>query len=106
MNDLIDKVENLKEALNDTKQVKEIKDINKLIMNDKELLELIKKYNETQDEDIKTKILNNELFKDYKDKETELNILILEINSKLKEISNKGKCCWWKLLVVNIKEEY
>ncbi len=93
MNDLIDKVENLKEALNDTKQVKEIKDINKLIMNDKELLELIKKYNETQDEDIKTKILNNELFKDYKDKETELNILILEINSKLKEISNKGKCC-------------
>ena len=93
MNDLIDKVENLKEALNDTKQVKEIKDINKLIMNDKELLELIKKYNETQDEDIKSKILNNELFKDYKDKETELNILILEINSKLKEISNKGKCC-------------
>lgn len=93
MNDLIDKVENLKEALNDTKQVKEIKDINKLIMNDKELLELIKKYNETQDEDIKTKILNNELFIDYKDKETELNILILEINSKLKEISNKGKCC-------------
>lgn len=93
MKDLIDKVENLKEALNDTKQVKEIKDINKLIMNDKELLELIKKYNETQDEDIKTKILNNELFKDYKDKETELNILILEINSKLKEISNKGKCC-------------
>lgn len=93
MNDLIDKVENLKEALNDTKQVKEIKDINKLIMNDKELLELIKKYNETQDEDIKIKILNNELFKDYKDKETELNILILEINSKLKEISNKGKCC-------------
>ena len=93
MNDLIDKVENLKEALNDTKQVKEIKDINKLIMNDKELLELIKKYNETHDEDIKTKILNNELFKDYKDKETELNILILEINSKLKEISNKGKCC-------------
>ena len=77
----------------DTKQVKEIKDINKLIMNDKELLELIKKYNETQDEDIKIKILNNELFKDYKDKETELNILILEINSKLKEISNKGKCC-------------
>ena len=93
MNDLIDKVENLKEALNDTKQVKEIKDINKLIMNDKELLKLIKKYNETQDEDIKTKIINNELFKDYKDKETELNILILEINSKLKEISNKGKCC-------------
>lgn len=93
MEDLIDKVENLKEALNDTKQVKEIKDINKLIMNDKELLELIKKYNETQDEDIKTKILDNELFKDYKDKETELNILILEINSKLKEISNKGKCC-------------
>lgn len=93
MNDLIDKVENLKEALNETQQVKEINDINKLIMNDKELLELIKKYKETQDEDIKTKIINNKLFKDYKDKETELNILILEINSKLKTISNKGKCC-------------
>ena len=61
-------------------------------MKDKKLLDLIKKYNETYDDKIKKQILENKLFSDYKDKETELNILILDINSKLKKISSKGKC--------------
>lgn len=88
----MEKVDNLLDSIDNTKQVKDIKVINKLIMEDKELLDLIKRYNETQDENLKKEIINNKLFKDYKEKETELNILILDINSKLKDISNKGKC--------------
>lgn len=92
MDELMEKVDNLINSIDNTKQVKDIKVINKLIMEDKELLDLIKRYNETQDENLKKEIINNKLFKDYKEKETELNILILDINSKLKDISNKGKC--------------
>lgn len=92
MEDLIEKVDNLIDAIDNTKQVKEIKTVNEEIMKDKKLLDLIKKYNETYDDKIKKQILENKLFSDYKDKETELNILILGINSKLKKISSKGKC--------------
>ncbi|MBR2678133.1 MAG: YlbF family regulator [Bacilli bacterium] len=92
MEDLIEKVDNLIDAIDNTKQVKEIKTVNEEIMKDKKLLDLIKKYNETYDDKIKKQILENKLFSDYKDKETELNILILDINSKLKKISSKGKC--------------
>ena len=93
MNELIDKVEQLKNSLDETKQVKELKSINEEIMKDKELLEDIKRYNETQDEKLKEKIINHKLFREYRHKETECNILILEINSKLKKLKDKGKCC-------------
>ena len=92
MNELIEKVENLKEVLDNTKEVKEINEINNLIMQDNDLLELIKKYQETQDPELKEKIINNDLFMKYKHSETELNLLIMGINSKLKKISDKGKC--------------
>ena len=92
MEELIEKVEELKKELNNTKQVKELKEINNSIMKDQELLNDIKKYNETQDLSIKERIINHKLFREYKDKETELNILILEINSKLKEISSNRSC--------------
>ena len=92
MNDLIEKVDNLITSIDSTKQAEEIKKINEEIMKDKDLLEMISKYNVTQDEELKKKILANKLFNNYKEKETDLNILILELNSKLKEISDKGKC--------------
>ncbi len=92
MNDLIEKVDNLITSIDSTKQVEEIKKINEEIMKDKDLLEMISKYNVTHDEELKKKIISNKLFNDYKEKETDLNILILELNRKLKEISDKGKC--------------
>lgn len=92
MEELIEKVDNLKKALDNTSQVKEIVEINKLIDKDKDLLELIKEYNISHDEKIKERIMNNKLFQEYKDKEIELNILVLEINKRLKELTNKGMC--------------
>ena len=92
MNELIEKVENLKKSISEIDKIKEIQELNKEIIKDKELLKLVEEYNRTQDENIKKEIVNNELFKKYKVLETDINVIILEINSKLKQICDKGKC--------------
>ena len=56
------------------------------------LLKALNNTKETNDIRLKEKILSNKLFKEYKDKEIDLNVLIMQINNKLKEISDKGKC--------------
>ncbi|MBO5120470.1 MAG: hypothetical protein J6C28_02130 [Bacilli bacterium] len=92
MEELYIKLDNLKLALDETKTIQEIKRLTKKISKNKELLELIEKYNYTQDERIKEKIISNEEFMEYKQQETELNLLILEINQELKKITKKDKC--------------
>ena len=92
MKELIEKVENLKKELDNSKEVKHIKELNSKINDNKELISLIEKYNETQNERIKEQIINNEFFREYKLSENEINYIILEINSKLKQISKKGSC--------------
>lgn len=92
MEELIEKVEALKEKLNENVSVKKIKELNKKLEKDKELLKDIEKYQYTKDTNLKNKIMNNDLFKEYKEEETEINFIILEINKRLKQINNKGKC--------------
>lgn len=92
MNELIDKVNSLKESLDSNEKIIKLKEINERIMGDKELLKEIEEYNRTNNEELKNKIINNSLFREYKHNEAECNFIILEINKKLKEISNKGKC--------------
>ena len=85
-------VDNLKKELDKSKEVKDIKKYNKIISKDKELLKNIESYNTSMDESMKNKILNNNNFLLYKEKETNLNFLILDINSKLKKINIKKDC--------------
>ena len=92
MEKLYEKLDNLKEVLNETETIIKLKEITEKVMQDKELLKQIEDYNYTKDERIKDKILNNQTFREYKHQEAELNLLILEINSKLKEIKMKDKC--------------
>ncbi len=92
MEELLEKVANLKKELDNTKEVKEIIRLNDKMKNNQELLNKIKQYQETRKESLKEEIYSNELYQEYKKAETNLNILILEINSKLKKITNKGKC--------------
>ena len=96
METLIEKVNELKDALSNTKEVLDIKELNKEIKKDKKLLELLNEYYLYPREDLKKQILDNELFRKYKEKETDLNILILKINSELKQITKKDKCGLWK----------
>ena len=93
MNELIDKVEELKEEIDSLDEIIELKELNEKIMLDKDLLKDIEEYNKTQDENIKERIINNKLFREYKHNETNCNLLIMEINQKLKEINNRNKGC-------------
>lgn len=92
MEELIDKVENLKSTLNELEQVKNYQKMKNIVEKDKDLLEQIKVYQETNDEGVKEKIMTNELFREYKKCETDINLIILEINHYLKKINDKGKC--------------
>lgn len=92
MEKLIEKINNLKNALDNTQEVKNLLLLNAQIKKNHELLDKIKIYNETRKESLKEDIYSNELYQNYKKAETDLNILILEINSKLKKINDKGKC--------------
>lgn len=89
MNELMELVDNLKLSLDNTEEVKNIKKMNKEISKDIDLLEDIKKYNLTKDENLKKKIISNELFNKYKDNEIELNLLIMKINHELKKLNIK-----------------
>ena len=92
MNELIETVDNLKKSLDENEKIIKLKEINKKIMEDKELLKDIEEYNRTNNLELKNKIINNNLFREYKHNEAECNFIILEINKRLKEINNKGKC--------------
>lgn len=92
MEELYNKIDNLKNVLNTNQTVKKIKVLTQKITANKELMSLIETYNYTQDERIKEKIISNEDFREYKHYEAELNLLILEINQELKKITKKDKC--------------
>ena len=96
MEELIEKIENVKTNLDKTEQVKKIKRLNKELSNNKELLNKIERYNITQDEKLHQEIINNKFFREYKLSENEINYIILEINSRLKKITKKGTCSKWK----------
>lgn len=92
MENLYEKLDNLKEQLNNTSCIKEIKRLYQVISKDQELVTLVEKYNNTKDERLKEQILENKLIREYKHQEAELNFLILEINQKLKKITKRDKC--------------
>lgn len=92
MEELLEKIDNLKTSLNNEEVIIRINKLNKEVEKDKNLLNLINEYKLNNKESIKKEIYNNELFKKYKESETDLNLLIMSINTKLKEI-NKGRKC-------------
>ncbi|CCY79937.1 unknown [Mycoplasma sp. CAG:877] len=92
MEKLIEQVEILKKSLDNTTEVKNIIILNKKIKDSKELQEKINEYKERLNNNLKEEIYNDSLYKEYKEAETNLNILILKINKELKKINSKGKC--------------
>lgn len=92
MEELIEKTNNLIREIDKLSQVKRIKSLNKEISKDKELSDLIHTYQINHDENLKRRILDNKLFKEYKVNETDINLLIMDINSRLKSINGKKGC--------------
>ena len=92
MNELLDKLDNLKNELDSSTLVIDLKKCLDKVKKDKELSKLLDEYKIYPNDKIKTKILENKTFQEFKIKETDLNLFIMEMNSKLKTISKKGSC--------------
>ena len=88
----MEKVENLITALNNTSTIKELEEINKKVEKDLELKKLLEEYSLTKKEELKKRIIENKTFQEYKEKETEVNLLIMDINQRLKKIKKKEDC--------------
>ena len=80
MEELIEKVDNLINELDNTKQVKDVKKVLKEVNEDKNLQKLLKEYEYNKTESIKEQIIENKLFQKYKEKEIDLNILIASMH--------------------------
>ena len=92
MNELMNSVDNFLNELDSSSLVLDLKEVLNKVKEDKELVKLLEEYNTYSKEDIKNEIIKNKTFQEFKIKETELNLFIMEINQKLKTISKKGKC--------------
>ena len=90
MEKLYEKIDDLIKVLDEQSEVKEIRRLNERLKEDQELKDLINKYQ--TDKSLLKEIENNKLFQEYKEKETDLNILNLKINERLKEITKKESC--------------
>ena len=88
----MEKVENLITALNNTSTIKELEEINKKVEKDLELKKLLEENSTTKNEELKKRIIENKTFQEYKEKETEVNLLIMDINQRLKKIKKKEDC--------------
>jgi len=92
MEELIRRVEILKDALDKQLCIKRIKKLNEEIKQNHKLMEMIHHYTCSYDDSLKEKIYKEGLFQEYKEAETDVNILILSINSQLNKIRDKGSC--------------
>lgn len=92
MEKLLDKIDKLKKSLEKEETVKKIRYLNSEIIKDEELINMIKEYKEEGKEELKSIIYSNSLYKEYKECETDLNLMIISINNKLKTIVSKEHC--------------
>ena len=92
MNELFEKLDNLKEELDSSELVKDLKRLQDEIKKDSALMSLIEEYSLKPSESLKMKILEKDVFQEFKEKETELNLFIMELNKRLKVISKSEGC--------------
>ena len=91
------KLDNLINSLDKDSRIININELKDKLTNNKELINKISKLKELDvysDEykKLKKELFDNEDFVSFKELETEINYLILEINSRLKELTNERKC--------------
>lgn len=88
----MNKMDNLIEKLDESSLVLSLKESLEKVNNDQELKKLLEEYSNNPTNELKSKIIENSTFQEFKVRETELNIFIMELNKKLKTITKKGIC--------------
>lgn len=97
MKKINNKVDELINILNNDSRIKRLYELKVELNNDKSLMskiESLKKLDQysTKYKDIKLDLFKNPKFVEYKELENEINILILEINQKLKTLTDERGC--------------
>ena len=92
MNDLYNLILDFEDKLQEENTIISLKEQYKIIKNDSELVNLIKKYHQTSDEAIKEKLIMNDKLRKAKHLENELNYIILQLNKELSVLTNKRSC--------------
>lgn len=92
MNELRTNIDIFIEELNRLETIKALENDIINIKSNKELVEKIKKYHLSPNQDLKLDIYSYKEIKDYKNKETNLNLLIMEINKYLNKIKKDKGC--------------
>ena len=87
---LISKIDILKKSLDETDEIKNINLYYNMIVKNKKLIDKINEYKNNFNKYLKQDIYTYDEFKKYKKSETDVSLLIMEINSKLKKITNSG----------------
>ena len=96
-----DKVYKIIDDLENVDVVKRLKEVKKEILSNDKALSLIKKFNKSKElyekyndnksfTNSKKELMNNKLIKEYLELQNEINILILHINNRIKEITSIG----------------
>jgi len=88
----MNKIDNLIEKLDKSNLVLSLKESLDKVDKDKELKELLEDYSKNPTSELKERIISNPTFQEFKVRETEINIFIMELNKKLKTITKKGIC--------------
>ena len=97
MKKINNKVDELINILNNDSRIKRLYELKVELNNDKSLmskiesLKILDQYS-TECKDIKLDLFKNPKFVEYKELENEINILILEINQKLKTLTDERSC--------------
>ena len=92
MEELIEKLEQLKKEISSLDIVEELQKRKDDVMNDSSLVEKIEEYKKHPKESLKKEIILSPSFLAYKEMETEIDLLILQINQEFKKIRKKYDC--------------
>lgn len=92
MEELIEKLEQLKKEISSLDIVEELHKRKDEVMNDSSLVEKIEEYKKHPEESLKKEIISSPSFLAYKEMETEIDLLILQINQEFKKIRKKYDC--------------
>lgn len=92
MEELIEKLEQLKKEISSLDIVEELHKRKDEVMNDSSLVEKIEEYKKQPMESLKKEIISSPSFLAYKEMETEIDLLILQINQEFKKIRKKYDC--------------
>ena len=96
MNEIMKKTYELIDVLEESELISELGRCREIIVANKDLSELIRKGNATDDKylllDIKKKLYNNSDYSKYMDKYNELMYLVMDINYRYNMLLGKGSC--------------